>query len=61
MKKTNNKTEKWDMNLNKEFSKEESQMAQKQLNLQHPQPLKECNSKSTLRFQFILIRMAKNN
>lgn len=36
MKKTNNKTDKWDMDLNKEFSKEESQMAEKYLNLQHP-------------------------
>lgn len=35
MKKTNNKTDKWDMDLNKEFSKEESQMAEKYLNLQH--------------------------
>lgn len=61
MKKTNNKTDKWDMDLNKEFSKEESQMAEKYLNLQHPQPLKKCKSKSTLRFQFIPIRMSKNN
>ena len=36
MKKTNNKTDKWYMDLNKEFSKEESQMAEKYLNLQHP-------------------------
>ena len=58
--KSNNPIKKWDTELNKEFSSEEYQMAEKQLKkCSTSLIIREIQMKTTLRFHLKLVRMAK--
>ena len=58
--KPNNPIKKWGTELNKEFSSEECQMAEKHLKkCSKSLVIREMQIKTTLRFYFIRVRMAK--
>jgi hypothetical protein len=59
-KKPNNSIKKWGIELNREFTTEESQMAEKHLmKCSKSLVIREMQIKTTLRFHLTLIRMAK--